>query len=91
MPIPPARLLKYILASMAALVAAGPNVALAQAPDSVISQPGTGPASTFRTDRPSGPDVGPSDGVGVFDRMGAKLPDLPPEKDYKGPIDEAYG
>lgn len=91
MPIPPARHLKYLLASIAVLLAAGPDVALAQATDSVISQPGTAPASTFRTDRPAGPGVRPSDGVGVFDRMGAKLPDLPPEKDYKGPIDEAYG
>ncbi|ANL73600.1 tetratricopeptide repeat-containing protein [Rhizobium phaseoli] len=91
MPIPPARLSKYFLASMAVLAAVGPGIALAQAPDSVISQPGTAPASTFRTDRLTGEDVKPSDGVGVFDRMGAKLPDLPPEKDYKGPIDEAYG
>jgi len=92
MPIPPARLLKYFLAGMAVLAAARPDIALAQAPDSVISQPGTAPASTFRTDRLTGEDdVKPSDGVGVFDRMGAKLPDLPPEKDYKGPIDEAYG
>lgn len=74
MPIPPARLLKYLLAGMAAFLAAGPNIALAQAPDSVISRPGTGPASTFRTDRPSSPGVQPSDGVGVFDRMTKTVP-----------------
>lgn len=33
----------------------------------------------------------PSQGVGVFDRMGATLPDLPPEKNYKGPVDDAFG
>ena len=36
-------------------------------------------------------DVKPSSGVGVFDRMGADLPPLPPEKPYTGPVDEAYG
>src|SRR6202012_4188152 len=36
-------------------------------------------------------DAKPSEGIGVFDRMGVKLPDLPPEKPYKGPIDDAYG
>lgn len=30
-------------------------------------------------------------GLTVFERMGADLPPLPPEKEYKGPIDEAYG
>ncbi|MBX4907734.1 MULTISPECIES: tetratricopeptide repeat protein [Rhizobium] len=91
MPILPARPLKYLLASIVALTAGGSDIAVAQAPDSVISQPGAAPASSFRTDRHTNGDVKPSDGVGVFDRMGAKLPDLPPEKDYKGPIDEAYG
>lgn len=38
-----------------------------------------------------GEKVQPSQGVGVFERMGATLPDLPPEKDYKGPVDDAYG
>ncbi|MBB4191575.1 hypothetical protein GGE45_001105 [Rhizobium aethiopicum] len=91
MPILLVRPLKYLLASMVALTAGGSDIAVAQAPDSVISQPDTAPASSFRTDRLTNGDVKPSDGVGVFDRMGAKLPDLPPEKDYKGPIDEAYG
>ncbi len=30
-------------------------------------------------------------GLTLLERMGADLPPLPPEKDYKGPIDEAYG
>lgn len=36
-------------------------------------------------------DVKPSSGISLFDRMGADLPPLPPEKPYTGPIDEAYG
>jgi uncharacterized protein len=47
------------------------------------AKPGTPPAG--------GSDTRPSEGIGIFDRMGAKLPDLPPEKPYKGPVDEAYG
>jgi TPR repeat protein len=39
----------------------------------------------------AGGTIQPSRGVGVFDRMGAQLPDLPPEKAYTGPIDESYG
>ncbi|WP_431308589.1 tetratricopeptide repeat protein [Ciceribacter naphthalenivorans] len=30
-------------------------------------------------------------GVNIYYRMGVPLPDLPPEPEYKGPIDEAYG
>ncbi len=33
----------------------------------------------------------PSGGVELYRRMGAALPPPPPEKEYKGPIDEAYG
>jgi TPR repeat protein len=33
----------------------------------------------------------PSEGLNVLDRMGAALPDLPPEKTYTGALDEAYG
>ncbi|MDI7860545.1 sel1 repeat family protein [Rhizobiaceae bacterium n13] len=41
---------------------------------------------------PKGEDGEPAPGgLTVFDRMGADLPPLPPEKEYKGPIDEAYG
>lgn len=94
MPHPSDRLKICAFASMVALAAAVPGLAMAQA-----AQNGAGkPAEMPRTDRfvPSdsakqGDGVKPSDGVGVFDRMGASLPDLPPEKDYKGPVDEAYG
>jgi hypothetical protein len=53
--------------------------------------------------RPVGPDAGkieqqqqpdgivPSGGVELYQRMGATLPPLPPEKAYGGPVDEAYG
>lgn len=37
------------------------------------------------------PEVQPSGGIDVFERMGAPLPPLPPEKPFKGKIDEAYG
>ncbi|MCJ8150553.1 tetratricopeptide repeat protein [Shinella sedimenti] len=34
---------------------------------------------------------GPSGGLGVLDRMGAELPELPAEKPFTGKVDEAYG
>jgi uncharacterized protein len=33
----------------------------------------------------------PSSGTMLYDRMGIKLPDLPPERPFAGKIDEAYG
>jgi TPR repeat protein len=30
-------------------------------------------------------------GINIYARMGVPLPDLPPEAEYKGPLDEAYG
>ncbi len=53
--------------------------------------------------RPVGPDAGgmsrdaqpdgivPSEGVELYQRMGATLPPAPAEKPYDGPVDEAYG
>lgn len=35
--------------------------------------------------------VAPSEGVSVFERMGADLPPLPAEKPFTGKVDEAYG
>jgi len=90
MPIP-ARLSRSALLCITALLAVRPEFALAQA-NEAITEPSATPSQTFRTDRPPPPaGAVPSDGVGVFDRMGAKLPDLPPEKEYKGQIDEAFG
>ncbi len=42
-------------------------------------------------DQLSKPDEAPSTGTGLYDRMGLRLPDLPPEKPFTGKIDEAYG
>lgn len=36
-------------------------------------------------------DLQPSQGVNVYQRMGAELPALPPEKEFTGKVDEAYG
>ncbi len=36
-------------------------------------------------------DLQPSGGVNVYQRMGADLPALPPEKKFTGKVDEAYG
>ena len=90
MPIP-ARFSRCALFCIAALLAARTEFAQAQANEAATERSAT-PSQTFRTDRPQ-PSQGivPSDGVGVFDRMGAKLPDLPPEKAYTGTIDEAFG
>ncbi|HEY0120329.1 MAG TPA: tetratricopeptide repeat protein [Rhizobium sp.] len=64
---------------------------------SIVTRPPDAGTSTFKTGKiqpgaePTADNVKPSEGVGVFDRMGAKLPDLPPEKPFKGKVDEAYG
>lgn len=75
-----------------------PPETIAQPPsDNVLTRPPEAGTGQFKADRPQEstekPQDGeePSTGVGVLDRMGASLPDLPPEKDYKGPVDEAYG
>nr|WP_234791293.1 tetratricopeptide repeat protein [Agrobacterium rubi] len=36
-------------------------------------------------------DLQPSEGVNVYQRMGAALPALPPEKKFLGKVDEAFG
>ena len=66
--------------------------------ESIVTRPLGADAGTFKTEKiqPSAEpkadgDIKPSEGVGVFERMGAQLPDLPPEKAYKGKIDDAYG
>lgn len=40
---------------------------------------------------PQKSDVAPSGGLNLLTRMGASLPDLPPEKPFSGQVDEAYG
>ncbi|MDB5523362.1 MAG: Sel1 protein repeat-containing protein [Rhizobium sp.] len=44
----------------------------------------TSPEASKKDDQPSG-------GLNVLERMGAGLPDLPPEKAYSGKLDDAYG
>jgi len=56
--------------------------------DRVETQPVPGGA----TDSGAQPDgIVPSGGVELYQRMGAALPPLPPEKAYTGPVDEAFG
>ncbi len=53
------------------------------------------PLRTGRLSTKSGPQSGnlqaPSTGLAVFERMGAALPPLPPEKAYTGKVDPAFG
>lgn len=66
--------------------------------DNVMTRPLGADASTFKTEKiqqgaepKADSDIKPSQGVGVFERMGANLPDLPPEKPFTGKVDDAYG
>jgi len=75
-----------------------PDDAAPQRNDSIVTRPMDAGAGTFKTEKiqpgaepKANGDVKPSEGVGVFDRMGANLPDLPPEKPFKGKVDDAYG
>ncbi len=73
--------------------------ARAQGKDEALTRPLPADAGKLeRGDRPtSGKGAGEdgaepsSKGLTLFERMGAPLPDLPPEPEYKGPVDEAYG
>jgi TPR repeat protein len=89
MPIRAVHIRRLILAA-AAFSAAIPYAVMAQTIDNVVTRPVGGDAEPLKKGRPP-EGVQPSTGLGVLDRMGAKLPDLPPEKDYKGPVDDAYG
>ena len=66
--------------------------------ESIVTRPLGTDASTFKNEKiqpgaepKADGDIKPSQGVGVFERMGARLPDLPPEKPYAGKADDAYG
>ncbi|MBO9197153.1 sel1 repeat family protein [Rhizobium sp. 16-449-1b] len=85
------RHLRLPLLAAATYVAVFAHGALAQQVDNMVTRPLTGAPETLKSGRAQPDGVTPSTGVGVFDRMGAKLPDLPPEKDYKGKVDDAYG
>ncbi|TXH99035.1 MAG: sel1 repeat family protein [Rhizobium sp.] len=69
-----------------------------QRSDSIVTRPLGADAGTFKTEKiqpgaepKADSGVQPSQGVGVFERMGANLPDLPPEKPFTGKVDDAYG
>jgi TPR repeat protein len=86
------RFLTGIVASTL-LIASGGEAFSQSAPDAV-SRPLEKDADVIRkgrVDAPEGDGIQPSQGVTLFDRMGADLPPLPPEKEFKGKIDEAYG
>jgi TPR repeat protein len=72
------------------LAVALPNAVSAQTIDNIVTRPVGGDAEPLKTGRPA-EGAQPSSGLGVLERMGATLPDLPPEKNYKGPVDAAYG
>jgi len=66
--------------------------------ESIVTRPLGADAGTFKSEKiqpgaepKADGDIKPSAGVGVFERMGAQLPDLPPEKSFKGKVDDAYG
>lgn len=90
---------RILLIGPLSAVALMPALASAQAPQ----EPGESTKSHQVMTRPVEPDAGamskenqpdgivPSGGVELYQRMGAALPPLPPEKPYSGPVDEAYG
>lgn len=72
--------------------------AYAQDADTVVTRPVDAGAQTLKKGgRPGAPEAGDNKGdaqaggLSVFDRMGAELPELPPEPEYKGKVDDAYG
>ncbi|WP_337270273.1 tetratricopeptide repeat protein [Oryzifoliimicrobium ureilyticus] len=73
------------------LFVATSGAVVAQTIDNVVTRPAGGEAQPLKTGRATAEGAGPSSGVGVFERMGADLPPLPPEKPFTGKIDEAYG
>ena len=74
------------------LIAVAPDDAAAQAPaETVITrgQDGGTPLKSGRVIDEEKKSLSP--GADVFERMGADLPPLPPEKPFTGTVDEAYG
>ncbi len=75
----------------------------AEAQTPQLERPAEAPQSHEVMTRPMEPDAGPmsmaqqpdgivpSGGVELYQRMGATLPPLPPEKPFTGKVDEAYG
>jgi TPR repeat protein len=55
------------------------------------SDPNADPIRKGRVGAGDQKDLQPSEGVNVYQRMGADLPALPPEKKFLGKVDEAFG
>lgn len=49
------------------------------------------PAGTVVPPSETGEGSAPSKGIPLLERMGVPLPDLPPEREYAGKVDEVYG
>lgn len=56
-----------------------------------LPPPGLTPEQIIFASPQSADQAQPSGGLSLLERMGRGLPDLPPEKVYKGKIDDAYG
>jgi len=101
------RLIPVLALALAGGLAVAPERAGAQDAESPVSRPlepgVVAPVKKDRVDPPQAPakpgappasgidSLQPSQGVTVYERMGAQLPELPPEKPYTGLVDDAYG
>ncbi|MFD1745210.1 tetratricopeptide repeat protein [Rhizobium helianthi] len=87
--------------ALSALCLILPTSPLAQGSERAVTRPVEQGADTLKRqeDAPDAAQKGerpteeayPSSGITLLQRMGTTLPPLPPEKEYTGPIDEAYG
>ncbi|WP_162939622.1 tetratricopeptide repeat protein [Neorhizobium sp. NCHU2750] len=79
-----------IAAVLSILAMAGTSAHAQPQSNRAVTRPLESQAGKIEQDeQPDG--IVPSGGVSLYERMGATLPPLPPEKKYTGPIDEAYG
>lgn len=87
------RLLPAVLVAVPALLPAPLAAETARKGPSVTRQEDEAATTTDKGAAPTGDRVlnGPSNGIGVLERMGAELPPLPEEKPFTGKVDEAYG
>ncbi|MGE7367696.1 tetratricopeptide repeat protein [Neorhizobium sp. NPDC001467] len=90
--------IRKIMPAMAIVSALVPVVVQAQqskAAPRAVSRPIDTDTQSFQGARDAGSNGAggdiPSSGITLYQRMGTALPDLPPEKPFKGKIDEAYG
>ncbi|MCJ8519564.1 TPR repeat protein [Pseudorhizobium tarimense] len=93
------RTLGTMLLATAVASAVSPLPVLAQQSQRAVTRPVERDAQPIKKGRVEGGEAGqaqpnaivPSGGVQLYQRMGATLPPVPPEKPYEGPVDEAYG